>query len=236
MSFSYSPKTVSEGLVLYLDAGNPKSYPGSGTAWNDLSTGKNHATMYGTVPYSFDVTQCFDFATATGTGAGDSSLGFYFTGGNMVPVSDNFTFECWVKNPPASVGQCGMFSNAGGGDGYRFGIGQNGIYYLVGPTYTETVIGYTTSYDNSKWHHIVLTWDRFSTYWFSLFKDGVYENASEVPHAQSASQNGSPGIVRSSCCGIYTGKLAVFKVYNKLLSPAEIRQNYNAVKRRFGLS
>jgi len=31
MSFRYSPKIITDGLILYLDAGNPKSYPGTGT-------------------------------------------------------------------------------------------------------------------------------------------------------------------------------------------------------------
>ena len=37
MGTNYNPQIVTSGLVLALDAANPKSYPGSGTAWNDLS-------------------------------------------------------------------------------------------------------------------------------------------------------------------------------------------------------
>jgi hypothetical protein len=37
MAFNYSPKIVTDGLVLYLDAANPRSYPGTGTTWYDLS-------------------------------------------------------------------------------------------------------------------------------------------------------------------------------------------------------
>ena len=37
MGFSRGPKIVTDGLVLALDAANSKSYPGSGTTWNDLS-------------------------------------------------------------------------------------------------------------------------------------------------------------------------------------------------------
>ena len=37
MSNQYGPRIVTNGLVLCLDAGNNKSYPGSGTVWNDLS-------------------------------------------------------------------------------------------------------------------------------------------------------------------------------------------------------
>ena len=40
MGLFHSPKIVTDGLVLGLDAANPKSYPGSGTTWNDISGNK----------------------------------------------------------------------------------------------------------------------------------------------------------------------------------------------------
>ena len=45
MSVAYNPKIVTNGLVLALDAGNTKSYPGSGTTWTDLSGGGNNGTL-----------------------------------------------------------------------------------------------------------------------------------------------------------------------------------------------
>ena len=45
MSLFHSPSLVTSGLVLCLDAGNPKSYPGSGTTWTDLSGRGNHGTL-----------------------------------------------------------------------------------------------------------------------------------------------------------------------------------------------
>jgi len=43
MGFRYNPSIVLDGLVLYLDAANPKSYPGTGTTWYDLSGNGAHA-------------------------------------------------------------------------------------------------------------------------------------------------------------------------------------------------
>ena len=45
MAFNYSPKIVTSGLVLALDAANPKSYPGSGTTWSDLSGNSRNFTL-----------------------------------------------------------------------------------------------------------------------------------------------------------------------------------------------
>ena len=43
---NYGPKTITNGLVLYLDAANKSSYPGSGTSWTDLSGNSNDGQIY----------------------------------------------------------------------------------------------------------------------------------------------------------------------------------------------
>jgi len=235
MATYYTPKIITDSsLVLYLDAGNPKSYIGSGTAWNDLSGNRNNGTAYGSPPFSTDGRGCFDFSSVSGANSAAASFGFTFAS-NMVQTTGNFTFECWIKNPPAT-NQGGMFSNAGGGDGYRFGPGNNGVYYLIGPNYTESVIGWASGTLNaSLWYHVVATWDRTSAYRVNVYLNGKYENYGTMPTTQTTFTTAAPGIVRSPCCGLYTGKLAAMKVYNRLLTSDEILQNYNSTKTRFGL-
>jgi hypothetical protein len=232
MGIAYNPKIVTNGLVLCLDAANTKSYPGSGTTWTDLSGGDNAATMFGSVPFSTDVAPCFDFATATGGSAASSSLGFTF-GSNMIPTTGDFTFSCWVKNPNASAGQTGLFSNAGGADGYRFGVGLNGIYVLIGPTYTEFGISFSSTLSSSLWYNVVAVFSR-NTASILLYLNGVFQGSNGIPASQTAMQNGAPGLVRSPCCGIYTGKLANFSAYNRALTAQEIQQNFNALRGRYG--
>lgn len=45
MAFHYSPKIVTEGLVFYVDAANPKSFVNGNTTWNDLSRSGNNGTL-----------------------------------------------------------------------------------------------------------------------------------------------------------------------------------------------
>jgi hypothetical protein len=45
MAFFHSPRIVTDGLVLALDAANSLSYPGSGTTWTDLSGKGNNGTL-----------------------------------------------------------------------------------------------------------------------------------------------------------------------------------------------
>ena len=231
---SYGPSVVTQGLVLALDAADRNSYPGSGTTWTDLSGLGNTATMFGSVPFSTDIAPCFNFATATGANAANSSLGFTF-GSNMIPTTGNFTLSCWIKNPNATVGQTGLFSNSSTGDGYRFGVGLDGIYWLIGPNYAEGGVGFLSTLSASLWYNVVAVFSR-TTSQILLYRNGVYQNAAATAASQTAF-NGSqvPGLVRSACCGIYTGKLAGFSAYNKALAESEIQQNFNALRGRFGI-
>jgi len=45
MAGNVAPNTVTDGLVLYLDAANTRSYPGTGTTWSDLSRGGNNGSL-----------------------------------------------------------------------------------------------------------------------------------------------------------------------------------------------
>ena len=189
--------------------------------------------MYGSVPFTNDGQGSFDFATATGTYSGDSSLGFTFSS-NMVPTTGNFTFSCWIKNPNDTVGQVGLFSNAGGGDGYRFGVGTNGIYFLIGPTYTESTIGFQSAISEDTWNNVVAIFNRNALF-VSLYLNGIYQGQQSIPSNQTSFQTNPPGLVRSACCQIYTGKLANFSVYNRDLIQQEIQQNYQQYKTRFNL-
>lgn len=233
MAFFRGPNVVTNGLVLALDAANTKSYPGSGTTWADLSGNGNAATMFGAVPFLIDTTQCFDFATATGAGASQSTLGFTFAS-NMISTTGNFTISTWIKNPNNTGGQVGLFSNAGGGDGYRFGIGKDSIYYLIGPTYIEGNLAFTSTLNASSWYNVSAVFNRSGTS-ILLYLNGIFQRSVTIP-SQSAMQNGAPGLVRSSCCTIYTGKLSSFMVYNTALTASEQLQNYNALKSRFTLN
>ena len=52
MGLSHSPRIVTNGLVLCVDAANPRSYPGAGTAWTDLSKQGNNGTLTNSPTFS----------------------------------------------------------------------------------------------------------------------------------------------------------------------------------------
>ena len=86
MAFSYSPKIVTDGLVLYLDAGNPYSYVSGSTNWNDLSRSMLSGSLVNGPTYNtgslgsivFDgVNDRVDLSNATSLWASNFTINFY---------------------------------------------------------------------------------------------------------------------------------------------------------------
>lgn len=229
------PNIVQDSLVLHLDAANSKSYTG-GTQWRDLSGNDRHYNMFGTVPYLQESNGCWDF-TSLGAGTSASSpLGFTGTGTTFLTPTGSFTINAWI-NQTADYGQVGLFSNAGGGDGVRFGPSAGGVYYLIGPTYFEGVIG-AGSFALGKWTLITAVYDRQSSL-NALPYVYAYVNGrlvgSVLQSTQTTMNTTVPGIVRNPCCQRFVGKLASIVTYNKALTAEEVLQNYNATKGRYNL-
>jgi len=76
MGLGHNPSITTDGLILYLDAANARSYPGSGTTWFDLSGFGNNHTLANSPTFSSGAftfngsNQGFNKASAmSGTGA-----------------------------------------------------------------------------------------------------------------------------------------------------------------------
>jgi hypothetical protein len=77
---------ATNGLVLNLDAGNPASYPGSGTTWTDLSGLGNTGTLVNGVGYN------------SGNGGSLSFDGVNdVVTGSITPLTSNYSIELWFK-------------------------------------------------------------------------------------------------------------------------------------------
>ena len=85
MGIAYNPRVVTDGLVLCLDAGNVKSYPGSGTTWTDLSGKGNTGTLTNGPTYS-----SANGGSIVFDGVDDRVSGTSFNTGQ------NFTINAWI--------------------------------------------------------------------------------------------------------------------------------------------
>lgn len=86
MGIHYSPRTYTDGLILYLDAGNPNSYSGSGTTFTDLSGRGNHHTIVNSPTFSGGK---FTF--------NNTSMGFTKASA-LTGVTSTCTVVLWYKN------------------------------------------------------------------------------------------------------------------------------------------
>jgi hypothetical protein len=89
---SYQGKIVTDGLVLNLDAGNRKSYPGSGTIWYDRA-GTNNGTLTNGPTYS---------SSNGGSIVFDGTNDYSETTNPSNVHNQNFTLSVWV-NPAVNV-------------------------------------------------------------------------------------------------------------------------------------
>ena len=225
MSFHYSPKIVTDGLVLYLDAANTRSYPGTGTTWSDLSRGGNNGTLTNGPTFN--------------SGNGGSIV---FDGSNdyvKPPASTtlqltDFTLSSWIKINTQNANQfiIDTSTNASFGYGYSYRITtDNKIRFWAYDANNN--LNSTTTISPNIWYNILVTYNNTSKLQ-SIYINGVFDisNTHTNPFVVSTVTNLQIG--GSSILGGYlNGNISQTSIYNRALSSTEIRQNYNATKTRF---
>jgi hypothetical protein len=215
---------VTNGLRFNLDAGKSASYSGSGPTWTDLSGNGNHGTLSGATPpsYSSDNGGSFVFD-------GSSSNVNLNKNASAIGIYDNsYTADAWVY-PTNLSGDRGMFGDEQaeqrkglhlifrGGSIHQGHFGKN----------SDANAGSVTA---NSWWHIVFTFDK-SNGSSKIYKNGVYQGNGEI-----GSYIGTTNIHLGQAynnTGFFQGKGAVYKMYNRVLSDAEVATNYNALKDRF---
>ena len=237
MGVAYNSKIITDGLILCLDAGNSKSYPGSGTAWTDLSGNGNTGTLVNTPTYNTSGYFNFDYTQSENvTFSNTSSLQFL----NRLP----YTLEAWVyptRNPGVN-NWTGIFdreSNPGSGrDGYNLyflGSATTDTFFtterFVAGTNSSTSVTLNQSVSVNAWQHIVATYDGTTL--------TLYRNGSSVGTPVTTTEN-ITNTSKSLTLGVrggqyFGGNISNSKIYNRALTAAEIQQNFNATRSRFGV-
>ena len=209
MALSHSPSLVMSGLVLCLDAGNPKSYPGSGTTWTDLSGNGNNGTLVNGVGYN----------SGNGGSLVFDGVDDYVNSFNASSLT-NMTLEIWIYDTRSS-GQRDILS-------YN---GNSGSYTFNGSTFRTDGNGAAGRIFTGVGNPPVNTWYRFCY----IKNSNLYIN--ETSYVGTGVDR-SYGILsfantRSDINNRLNGRISNIKLYNRALTPQEIQQNYNALKGRF---
>jgi hypothetical protein len=222
------PQIVTNGLVLYLDAGNSKSYPTTGTTWYDRSGNGRNGTLTNGPTYSTD---------GGGSIVFDGVDDFCPTQSFALSSQTNcLTFNFWVKMG-GSTSQNQFFLNK---DGYGFPhitIGRINnsdslrFNFEFGPgVFNNFFTGTSNIWVNVQ---IVVTYGNGTA---KAYKNGVYfgvmngQSSENFPYTNTKLNIGGLGYG-----GFVNGNMSIVQIYDRELSPTEVQQNYNATKSRYGL-
>ena len=225
----YMPDIVRNGLVLYLDAGEPASYPGSGTTWTDLSGNGNNGTLTNGPTYS---------SSNGGSIVFDGVNDFITTNNQLDPVAyglfaDATSFwsvSSWFS-PDITNTSGGAITGKGGGTG---GVATY-VVWETGTTLSTrlrggSILTISSSLESSSWYEVVITWDGTTA---KAYLNGNFISDITVGTAAKQSNNFCVGATAGGLNTFYKGNIADTKVYNRALTPQEIQQNYLALKGRF---
>ena len=225
MGLDHSPLIITDGLVGYWDAANPRSYSGSGNTWYDLSRNANNLTLTNSPSYN---SSGYFSTGATGyfTGAGTSSIP---TGNNNYSMFLFARLSTWaLRRGFISVGgyEAGNGSNA-----FRSGddstLGNLLHYWWSNDLYALNNNG---NIQNNVWFYIGVSFDGTTR---KIYANNVLV-ASDTPSNHNVT---STTIQLAKVYGseYLQGDISLAKIYNRALTASEIVQNYNATKRRYGL-
>jgi hypothetical protein len=222
----YFQTIVQGGFTLNVDAGNPYSYAGAGFDWVDVSGNSYICTLINGPTYSngaivFDGTN--DYVDLT------------YPYSVSIAASGNAARSMFVWIKTTYTGNQAFISTGTAANSQSFNLVKYGSY--VG------VMGYNNDYYPSSgaagvtltdnvWHYIGVTFDGTN---LRTYVDGVLDNTSGTLTYSTTGQNNFIG--KSSHTGNenYTnGSMGLVHIYNRALSGAEVLQNYNATKGRFG--
>lgn len=233
MALAHSPRVVTNGLALCLDAANLKSYPGTGTDWYDLSGNNFNGYINSTPIFNDEKKGNFIFN-------GTSDI---ITFGDVLGIESNFSINIWIKGNTVQSGSYGGIVSKGSGSNF----GNYGFYGDVSNTYVR--FGFVDTSDiqreisNSTYLDLVLNnWVNYCGI-YDLSKLYLYRNGVLI---QQGSYTTTPKLFPANFLSIGGRSAPTFSnflkmsmssafIYNRALSYQEIQQNFNALRGRFGI-
>lgn len=224
MSIAGGPSIVKSGLVLELDAGNTKSYPGTGTTWFDKSELNTNGTLFNGPTFN--------------TGSGGSivldGVDDYINIPVGYPSTPTLTYQLWVRmtaftNPFTSIISFNTW--VPGYVHFNFINGQV-TFSLNGNNPTDINFGLFPSLDT--WFNLAVVYNATAKT-ISLYYNGILYNSQSYTTALAT-------VVQPYRIGSWdggsrflNGRIANVNIYTSALSAQEVLQNFTALKSRFGL-
>ena len=228
---------VTSNLLVHLDAGNTTSYPGSGTVWYDLSGNNNNFNIVAAA-YNSSGPKYMDF---------NGSYGCAKNGGD-ISLSDatGVTYVVWTRILN-SAGNWRTLTRSYVNDhhviiqsgGWNIGMYDNDSNNFYGTGFSQQSI---PGYGTTAWACLYWRWQSSTPYYEFSYNDtpGTIRGSLSDGNTRYNRGFGSIGAYHEtnttpSSASQFWGDIGVFMAYNRRLTDAELLQNFNAYKSRFGL-
>ena len=203
------PEIVTDGLVLNVDASSLLSYPTTESTWYDTSKNNNDGTLENTMVFQTGGWLEFD-------GTDD-----YITFGdiNVLDGASEASFEVIFYHTVASSSDFGRYLDKGG-DSYRMVYANPEIVYRINNSNAQTGFDPT----KEKWYHTIGTYTSGD---FKFYVNGDEEfTTSNITGLISNNTTGFTIGATSTGTFDFTGNMSKVRLYDKVLSPTEVKQNY----------
>lgn len=247
MSLGHGASIVRNGLFLQLDAANQKSYPGSGTVWTDLSGRGIVGTLTNGPTYTNNDKGAivFDGTNDLVTLGSSNNL----TGDNL----QTLTLSVWLKYSTTTFDLRAFTINRGSalnssligvypntvtnGSGISTSsVGSLGFFNRNNGNTVHTSLTFNDNYHlKNRFINVHGVIDGMNRY---LYIDGVLKNSDSDVGLQSVSGNTDPAYVGCGPNGtgeFWNGSIGNIMFYRRALSAAEVTQNFNALRGRYGV-
>ena len=226
--------SVASVPVLYLDAGNTKSYPGSGTTWTDLSGNGNHGTLVNGPTYNsanggsivFDGVN--DYASVTYAASLNTPTGA--------------TYSLWMKNTSSFAGEFlsrGIADSGLNSDNPRlYHYANNQVYIDWNNLATQDRYVNAASYIELSTNCLAFVFSPGAPFLFYANGVQVAVVMSGAGSSDATMLNTAHNIIIGGAVWIpryFTGKISSVTLHSRALSASEVLQNFSALRGRYGL-
>jgi hypothetical protein len=220
---------ISSGLQLYVDASNPASYAGTGTTWYDLSGNGYNGTLSGSIAYS---------SASGGYISTQSSTGYIDFGLSSAGSSTSaFTWGCWINIPTTGTS---IPMARGGADAFPSGWNLATVFLSNAfnasivtsvPSIAQTNSSYSSTPSSNTWYNHISVWNPTAGT-LKVYINGVLRATTNT--SNTVLRNSSTGWNSTNDTTKYNASYGSMIVYSTALSDADVLQNFNSTKTRFG--
>jgi hypothetical protein len=236
MAGTVAPNIVTDGLVLYLDAANTKSYVSGSTTWVDIAAGNNGTLVNGpTYNNANGGSIVFDGADDV-VNCGDNP---------SINLLNDVSVNIWFKIN-SLTGFQGIIAKRNTTTGYtNYGINFSNesnafqLYFntIGGSNFRILQVTISNNFAVNIWYNVCGVFEKSGSNTVSyLYKNGMLLSSNSlVGNLATVSTPLTIGSTSVTAQEPFNGNIASTQIYNRALSATEVLQNYNATKTRFGL-